>query len=334
MLERIEAEFGDPLGRVLARSLFGDAGPAQVRQALTAFCSEELGSAPAELRFFRMSVGAVFGLQLADSRSVVVKLHLARERPDRLACVQRMQHHLVDAGFPCPRPIGQPHTVLGLPATVEEEVGGGEERDAHDPDVRRVMAHSLARLVRLTDQLDDLEGLGEAWAPDDADGLWGEPHNALFDFEATAAGAEWIDELAASATTRSKAGRLVAGHTDWSVKHFRFRDLEVHAIYDWDSLRLESEPGIVAGAAVHFPYTEAYDVPRVASLDELRAFVAEYEEQRSAEFAPVERDAIWAHAVRALAYTARCEHARDPIGSRPKGSYREALAQFGEELLT
>ena len=170
--------------------------------------------------------------------------------------------------------------------------------------------------------------------PHGADGLGGEPHNALFDFEATAAGDEWIDELAASAATGSQAGRLVAGHTDWSVKHFRFRGLDVHVIYDWDSLRLESEPSIVAGAAVHFPYTEAFDVPRVASLDELRAFVAEYEEQRSAAFAPVERDAIWAHAVRALAYTARCEHAREPTGRMPKGSYREALAQFGEELLS
>jgi Phosphotransferase enzyme family len=334
MLERIETEFGDPLGRVLARSLFGDAGPAQVRQALTAFCAEELGSGPAELRFFRMSVGAVFGLRLEDGRAVVVKLHLPREQLDRLVCVQLVQKHLADAGFPCPRPVGEPRTVLGLPATVEEHVGGGEERDAHDPKVRRVMARTLAHLVRLTDRLDDLEGLGEAWTPNAADGLRGEPHNALFDFEATAAGAEWIDELAASAATRSRAGRLVAGHTDWSVKHFRFRGLEVHVIYDWDSLRVESEPGIVAGAAVTFPYTEAFDVPRVASLDELHAFVAEYEEQRLAAFAPAERDAFRAQAVRALAYTARCEHALDPTGRRPKGSYREALAQFGEELLS
>jgi len=69
MLERIDADFADPVGRVLARSLFGDAGPARVRQALTAFCGKELGSEPAELRFFRMSVGAVLG---SASRTAVL----------------------------------------------------------------------------------------------------------------------------------------------------------------------------------------------------------------------------------------------------------------------
>jgi hypothetical protein len=332
MLERIEAEFADPLGRVLARSLFGDAGPARVRQALTAFCAKELGSGPAELRFFRMSVGAVFGLRLADGRAVVVKLHLRRERLRRLAAVQRIQRHLADNGFPCPRPIGEPRRLLELPVTVEEYLGGGEERDAHDPHVRRVIAQTLARLLRLTEGIDEPE-LAEGWEPYGDDG-WGEPHNALFDFGATAAGAEWIDELASAAWPRSQMGRQVVGHTDWVTKHFRFRGADVDAIYDWDSLRLASEPSIVAGAAVHFPYTEAFDVPRVASLEELRAFVSEYEQERLSPFTLEEGRVLAAHAVLGIAYTARCEHARDPTGRRPNGSYREALAEFGEELLS
>src|SRR5215204_6181395 len=208
-----------PVGRVLARSLFGDAGPARVRQALTAFCGKELGSEPAELRFFRMSVGAVFGLRLADGRAVVVKLHLRRERLRRLAAVQRVQRHLTDNGFPCPRPIGEPRRLLELPVTVEEYLGGGEERDAHDPHVRRVIAQTLARLLRLTEGIDEPE-LAEGWEPYGGNG-WGEPHNALFDFGATAAGAEWIDELASAAWPRSQVGRQVVGHTDWVTKHFQ-----------------------------------------------------------------------------------------------------------------
>lgn len=333
MIDRIEAEFAEPMGRVLGESIFGHTDPARVRDGVVAFCDRELGATPAELRFFTMSVGAVFGLRLADGREVVVKVHLPRERLERLACVQRVQRHLADQGFPCPRPVGEPARMLELPATVEEHVGDGEHRDAHDPAVRRTMAAALARLVRLAGEVDDVEPLGEGWTVHSEESLWGKPHNALFDFEATAVGAEWIDRLAASARAEHRPGRRVLAHADWSVKHFRFRGPDVHTIYDWDSLTLDSEPSLVAGAAVHFPYTETFDVPRVASLDELRAFVAEYEQERPTPFSPEETRSIAAAAVLALAYTARCEHALDPSGGRPKRSFREALASFGEELL-
>jgi hypothetical protein len=216
VIDHIEAKFAHPMGRVLAESIFGHTDAARVRDGVVDFCTVELDARPAELHFFTMSVGAVFGVRLADGRDVVVKVHLPRERLDRLACVQRVQRHL-------------------------------------------------------------------------------------------------------------------AAH--WSVKHFRFRWPEVRTIYDWDSLCLDSEPSLVAGAAVHFPYTEVFDVPRVASLDEVRAFVAEYERERAAPFTPDEGRAVAAAAVHALAYTARFEHALDSAGDRPKGSYREALASFGEELL-
>lgn len=333
MLGRIEAEFAEPIGRVLAESIFGHTDAARVRDGVVAFCDRELDATPAELIFFTMSVGAVFGLRLTDGRDVVVKVHLPREGLDRLACVQRVQRHLADESFPCPRPVGEPARLVDLPATVEEHVGGGEHRDAHDPGVRRTMAATLARLVRLTAEVDDVEPLGEGWSVHGGEALWGEPHNALFDFEATAGGAEWIDRLAASARAEHRPGRRVVAHADWSVKHFRFLGPDVHTIYDWDSLTLDSEASLVAGAAVHFPYTETFDVPRVASLEELRAFVTEYEHERPEPFSPEETRSVAAAAVLALAYTARCEHARNPSGGRPEGSFRDALARFGEELL-
>lgn len=333
MHERIEAEFSGPLGQILAESLFGSRNAAQVYDELRAFCEQELGAAPTEVRFFRMSVGAVFGLALRDGRGVVVKLHLPREPLERLRSVQWVQRELADAGFPCPRPVGEAGLLLELPTTTEELLDGGEERDAHDPSVRRIMAETLAELIRLTSSMKTPDSLAGGWTVAPPQSLWPEPHNALFDFEATAAGAEWIDRFAKAARARARPSRLVAGHADWVAKHFRFRGDEVHVIYDWDSLRLEPEPQLVAGAAVHFPYTEAFPVPRVASLDELRAFVEEYEHERPTPFAREERSAVWAYAVYALAYTARCEHARDPSGSRPANSYRDALARFGEELL-
>ena len=333
MRELIEAEFADPLGRVLADSLFRGRDATQVREAVLRFCENELEASPAALRFFRMSVGAVFGIELDDGREIVIKLHLRREALERLRSIQRVQRHLADAGFPCPRPIGEPRRLLDLHATTEELVGGGEERDAHEPAVRRVMAQTLARLIRMTDEIEQLDSLRGGWSVATPAGLWPEPHNVLFDFETSAAGAEWIDRLAHAAREHAHVGRLVAGHSDWAVKHFRFQNGRVHVIYDWDSLRLEPEPTLVAGAAVHFPYTDAFPVPPVASLEELRAFVDEYELERQSEFTPEERSTIWAEAVYALAYTARCEHARDPSGAGFAGSYRAALAEFGDQLL-
>lgn len=332
MHERIEAEFSGPLGQILAESPFGSRNAAQVYDELRAFCEQELGAAPTEVRFFRMSVGAVFGLALRDGRGVIVKLHLPREPLERLRSVQWVQRELAGAGFPCPRPVGEAGLVLELPTTTEELLDGGEERDAHDPRVRRIMAQTLSELIRLTSSM-------KRRTRSQAAGPW-RLRKAFGPSRATRFSTSRRPRLARNGSTgsprlraRVPPSRLVAGHADWVAKHFRFRGDEVHVIYDWDSLRLEPEPQLVAGAAVHFPYTEAFPVPRVASLDELRAFVEEYEHERPTPFAREERSAVWAYAVYALAYTARCEHARDPSGSRPADSYRDALARFGEELL-
>jgi hypothetical protein len=80
VIDRIEADFADPIGRVLATSIFGEAGSARVWDEVVSFCDRELAAGPADLLFFTMSVGAVFGLRLDDGRKVVLKVHLARER--------------------------------------------------------------------------------------------------------------------------------------------------------------------------------------------------------------------------------------------------------------
>ena len=61
----------------------------------------------------------------------------------------------------------------------------------------------------------------------------------------------------------------------------------------------------------------------------------EYEAARGIAFTPVERTTIAASGAYTLAYTARCENCLDP-GAKdfPAGSYREALAHYGETLLS
>ncbi len=86
------------------------------------------------------------------------------------------------------------------------------------------------------------------------------------------------------------ASRVVVGHADWSVKHFRFRGGEIWVVYDWDSLRLDRETMILGTAAATFPGTWNLHVPsRAPSPEEMRAFVEEYEAARDEPFSGQER---------------------------------------------
>jgi hypothetical protein len=151
----------------------------------------------------------------------------------------------------------------------------------------------------------------------------------MFNFEATAAGAEWIDAIATEALARlsTPVGELVVGHTDWSVKDFRFRDNKISAIYDWDSLAVDREPVIVGQAATHFTMTWRTPVRVTPDAVEVAAFVTDYEEARGSVFSAAERAALDAAGAYSMAYTARCEHALDPGAVKyPPGSAREFLA--------
>jgi len=238
-----------------------------------------------------------------------------------------MQLHLSDRGFPCPRPVLGPAPFGAGLATVDRLVDAGEFADAHEPEIRREMARALARLIELASEVprEALAPLEGPWWPED--GLWPPPHNALFDFEATAAGAGWIDEIAGEAKriVESTPIATVVGHGDWSANQMRFESGKMRVAYDWDSLRVDKETTFVGHAATHFPYTERLDVPASPCPEEVRLFVEEYEAARGAPFSGPERTALFAAAAYGLAYTARCEHAVDPKGDWFPGSRRETL---------
>jgi hypothetical protein len=320
-------------GSILARSILGTDDPRRISENLDAFCVAGLGSAIEETFFCELSVGAAFGLRLRDGRRIMLKAHPPDRTPRFLDAVYQVQRRLYERGFPCPAPITDPLPFGHGFATVEAFVDEGEFADAHRPVIRCEIARTLARMIELAATVPDVRALSQAWKLPPDRGLWPVPHNALFDFEATAAGAEWIDEIASKAkrVLDNSPGRMVAGHADWSVKHFRFKDGKVSVIYDWDSLRLDKEQNLVGHTATHFPYTEYFDVPRRASPEEARLFVEEYEIARGTPFSEQERIAVSAAAAYGLAYTARCEHAIDPEGKDLHGSFREALSSYGEE---
>jgi hypothetical protein len=202
---------------------------------------------------FEVSVGAVFGLVLRDGSRVALKVHVGRVGEDYLVAAQRVQRQLFDRGFPCPEPLG-----VRQRATMEEWRDEGNYRDAHEPEVRRAIAEQLAALLGATAEIEPISGL-DPFFPRTSDPLWPVPHNVLFDFDATARGAEWIDEIALTAKQRrdARSGPHVIGHHDWVTKHFRFdKSLRPTVIYDWDSISTELETSFVGEAAATFTYTE------------------------------------------------------------------------------
>jgi hypothetical protein len=152
----------------------------------------------------------------------------------------------------------------------------------------------------------------------------------LFDFDASAAGAEWIDEIGRAARRVHAVGSEAVGHTDWAAKHLRFDDaLHITALYDWDSVTTDLEPLLVGTAAGSFTYTEALERPINVwpAADESLSFIEEYERERGGRFTRAERHTALAACVYLRAYAARCQHA---YAGDARGS---GLTEFANALL-
>ena len=274
-----------------------------------------------EIFHFEASVGAVYGVRRRDGSRVSVKVNKLFTDEGYFGDVQRLQTALADAGFPAPRPV----RLVGT-TTVDEWLDAGVFRDAHEPPVRRAMAHALHAFVERATAT-GVRPSRSFLRPEGS--LWPKPHNALFDFEATSEGAEWIDELARAARAQQGGGREVVGHLDWAAKHVRFDEsLRPTALYDWDSVTVALEPDVVGTAAASFTYTEELPVAsKWPDVDETLAFVAEYEEARGIAFDETERRAVHGAAVYLAAYGARCGWAY------ARSADRQALEQLAEALL-
>ena len=120
---------------------------------------------------------------------------------DAISTVQRA---FAEHGLPAPRPLTGPVPYGPVHITAETMLASGPPADGHDPAVRAALARGLARVVVVGRalELDGTDALHHPTAmPPDA--LYPPPHSARFDFEATAAGAEWIDDYARRALRRA-----------------------------------------------------------------------------------------------------------------------------------
>ncbi len=173
------------------------------------FCVEHLGAGVATLLFRHRSVGEVSGLRLVDGREVVVKVHQQRWSAPFLRSVAAGQRAIAAAGLPCPLPLAGPAAFDRLAreqrsleetlATAETLVPDPGFPTRFGPEELTASAAGLAAQVAAGRGVDGLGGLAEHPLRLPGDHVWPEPHSPLFDFDATAAGAERIDEVAAEA---------------------------------------------------------------------------------------------------------------------------------------
>lgn len=281
----------------------------------------ELEPETEEIFFVAASAGATFGVRLRGGARRAIKVNALFRDEAYFAELQLLQAALRESGYPAPLPVRRHGTT-----TVEAWLDEGVFRDAHEPEVRAALARELLRFVELATAT-GVRPRRTYLRPDGA--VWPKPHNALFDFEATASGAEWIDEIGRVSIV-PPAGREVVGHLDWAAKHLRFDEaLLPTAVYDWDSVTVECEPLVAGQAAASFTYTEELDPPvaRWPAVEESLAFLEEYERARGAAFSGEERRVARAACLYLRAYAARCHHA---VGGDPA---EIALAEFAEAFL-
>ena len=328
----------------IVQDVFDRPTPEAMETALDAFCVRNLGAGVDRGEFFDASVGSVHGLRLLDGRRVVVKLHGSRASTAFLAAVQAVQRQLFVGGFPAPEPLVAPTPFGHGTAVVEALLDRGEHADAHQAEVRRAMAGSLAHFIERCRPLTTLRDLEDHLMVRGDGHLWPRPHDGRLDFGATSAGAEWIDAAAREARrvldVPGGAGDRAVGHSDCRVQNMRFADGRLSALYDWDSVIVEREPVLVGGAAHGFTADFANEAARRQrpTLAESVAFVDEYEEARGTPFSPEERQVARAALVYSMAYAARCEHSDALLMTwgRPRvpaDSARAFLASHGSELL-
>jgi len=244
-----------------------------------------------------------------------------------------VQRHLAEHGFPCPMPIVGPVALRsGGGMVCAEEVlddpgwphGGMGEREL------LVSAEGLSRLVTLAAELpsDVVTGLAAHPLRTPEGELYPEPHSPLFDFQATAEGAEWIDDLARQALALRDGDTTapVVAHTDWSARNVRVWPDGIRAVYDADSLALVPESTTAGIAAATWSAFGEAGEAIAPSPEEAAAWVRAYvaagrplsvEQRRSAGGA----------ALHTLAYTARCEHAVQ-VGHPELGRPRRARARL------
>jgi Ser/Thr protein kinase RdoA (MazF antagonist) len=318
------ARYGSGLASI-HESIHGSMDPAVIARQLDEFVDGALGSTISDGLFHVGSVGSVTGVVLDDGREVVIKAYQPRWRRRFLTAVVGAQAALADAGIACAQPLAGPLPFATGLATIESLL-----IDPGQPTTFGLaeMASSARGLGELIAAVPDLPALAENPLQLPFEGLYPSPHSPVFDFEATADGAEWIDDLATRARPFINSGRRVVSHTDWSARNIRLRSDGVRAIFDLDSLASVPLPAALGMGAATWRSTGESTDGAAPGVNEVEAWLAHYPGSLTAK----EVQAAFSHALYVLAYASRCEHAIDP-DERVYKRARPTLRSEGVEFL-
>ncbi|WP_459712048.1 phosphotransferase enzyme family protein [Actinophytocola sp. KF-1] len=280
---------------------------------LPGWCADRLGDAPVRVLFEARSISAVFGLRLAGGRDVVVKV---REDEGRAASCVAAQARLAERGFPCARPVTPAVVVGALVVHAEEYLPGGAPLHGDTPAIAERYAAVFARLMAaLTDVVVAPPLPNPRWVRwDHGDpGLW--PAIGFLDERDQSAVPAHVVDAAERARKRLLAADLpcVLGHADFEGQNLRWRDGEVSAVHDWDSLAWQPEAALAGAASGEFANTAG--PPTLAPVESSAAFLAAYQDARGRRFTEEEQEIAWAAGLWPAVHNARWEalHGDPPV---------------------
>jgi Phosphotransferase enzyme family len=304
--------------------------PRSIAEAFTGAIEGALRTSPKEVLFYKVSSGIVIACTLADGRSVVLKAHQGDRTAAGLTSQRLVQEAARQAGIDAPEPLLGPHTFGCGQVTFDSYIAAGvpvntvplpAEAPAEWTTLRRLLAEQLIAIARLPAPVDPNHGLTRI-SRLASDSLYPVPHSPLFDFSATAPGAEWIDAIAATALDTIRAIEateslpMITTHCDLRAENVQVNvdGFSLAAIWDWDSIETASEAWHVGTSARAFSLDFSRDNGTctdigIPTVDEMLAFIADCQTARDRTYSPSEYRATVAWMHHALAYSARCEHA-------------------------
>ena len=271
---------------------------------LRSWCAEHLGSEPLDVLYERVSISSVSGLRLADGREVYVK---AREDDGRASSCLTAQAVLAERGLPCPRPLTAVTVIEGLAVHAEECLPGGEILRGDTPPVARRHAAVFARLMAELATVDVPPPLpNPRWSRwDHTDpGLW--PAIGFLDSRDQSVVPSFVIEVAQRLRKRLLATDLpcVLGHADFEAQNLRWRDGEVWAVHDWDSLAWQPEAALAGAASGAFANVPP---PSLVPVESSQAFLEAYQDRRGRGFTQEEQEIAWAASLWTAVHNARWE---------------------------
>jgi hypothetical protein len=328
------ATYDDP---AVQRVVLGVVEPAAIAASFVSWVQQHLGVPAVDCWLWAVSVGCVAGFDLADGSKVVVKAYAHDRVRAALLSMQDVQRAALRLGLPVPEPLTGPEPLGASLATADAALLEGRHPNLLSPSDRIAAAMGFVDFTEALRGVPDDVAANRPPSERSVPALYPVPHSPLFDFDATARGAEWIDELAHEAKTemdRLDADVLLA-HMDWRAENLRVSGDRVVGVYDCDAIRREREAVAVGEVAASHTIDWSDPLgPYFASGSECIEFARTIETARGRPFSNEEWSVIRAGIVYAWCYTSRCEHARAVSGhDKPQFQMRARLAAEGRRIL-